>query len=85
MENEKRKNRLEYFRNYGYGLLRYIVMTLITGAMALMYYEAGKMHLFGDEDPIARACERREQGYSKPDDGLAEEILNEDIGEMYEE
>lgn len=84
MKNEIRENRLEDFKNYGYGLLRYVIMTLLTGAVALLYYEAGRMNLFEGEDPMVSTCESGEQVYNNSNNGFINEFPNENDGESYE-
>lgn len=84
MKNEKLKERLNHFCNFCYWLLRHALMMAITGLMALLYYEAGKVSYF-DYQNIDEVCEHRAESIKKSTDEFVHDLSKVKEGAANEE
>jgi hypothetical protein len=80
MNNEKLKVYLENLRKFSFAVLKQMVMMLIAGLMALLYYEAGTVRLFDGPEALAETCAQRDKELKKTADEYVRELNSKTEG-----
>lgn len=73
MNKMKVKNYLQNCGEYGLWLLKHAVAMIVSGLLALLYYEAGKVRAF-EYPSVEEVCQQRDAGMKKSTDAYVKEI-----------
>lgn len=85
MKNETENKFVKDLVNFLYWILKQLLMLVMIGAVAVLYYQAGKAQIFEDMGNIDEVCEQREIDLTQPVDNVSLETIKENKGAVYGE